>query len=68
MKRNASASTLHESVSLLDETNKIKLETTIENVLNNRTSSCTNTGGSQSHYVKSLKEIIMGRIYVARTG
>ena len=72
MKRNASASNQvlsHERISLSDETNKIKLETTNENVLKLiRNSSCTSTDGSQYHYVKSFKEIIKGRIYAARTG
>ena len=71
MKRNASAGNQilsHGSLSLLNETNKIKLETTNEFLLINKNSSCTNTGVSQSHYVNSLKEIIKSRIYAARTG
>ena len=72
MKKNSSAGNQillsHGSLSFLDETNKIKLETTNEFLLNNKNSPCTNTGVSLSHYVKSFKEIIKGRIYAARTG
>ena len=65
MKRNNSASnqvSLHESLPLPDETKKIKLDTTNENLLNN--SNLTFTSG----YVISCKESIMARSCVTRTG
>ena len=56
----------HESRHGSFKTKKIKLDTKNKNLLDDRSSSCTNTGGS--NYVKACKENIMPRNCVARTG